>query len=100
MKFLVDAQLPYGLKVWLLAKGFDAIHTIDLPAQNLSSDMDIVQVADAEDRIVISKDSDFLKLHVLRKKPTRLLMITVSLLQNGVGTGFSRADAILQKGHG
>jgi predicted nuclease of predicted toxin-antitoxin system len=29
--------------------------------------MDIVQVADAEDRIVISKDSDFLKLHILRK---------------------------------
>lgn len=82
MKFLVDAQLPYRLKDWLLAKGFDAIHTIDLPAQNTSSDMDIVQVADSEDRIVISKDSDFLKLHVLRKKPAQLLMITTGNIIN------------------
>ena len=67
MKFLVDAQLPYRLKVWLSATGFYTIHTTDLPAQSLSSDMDVVQVADAEDRIVISKDSDFLKLHILRK---------------------------------
>jgi len=35
MKFLVDAQLPYHLKAWLLLKGFDAIHTTDLPDQNL-----------------------------------------------------------------
>ena len=82
MKFLVDAQRPYHLKVWLLAKGFDAIHTIDLPAQNLSSDMDIVQVADVEGRIVISKDSDFLKLHILLKKPARLLMITTGNIIN------------------
>jgi len=82
MKFLVDAQLPYRLKVWLSAKGFDTIHTADLPAQNLSSDMDIVQVADAEDRIVISKDSDFLKLHILRKKPARLLVITTGNIIN------------------
>ena len=82
MKFLVDAQLPYRLKSWLLAKGFDAIHTTDLPAQNLSADWDIVQVADAEARIVISKDSDFLKLHILRKRPTRLLMITTGNIIN------------------
>lgn len=82
MKFLVDAQLPYRLKTWLSAKGFDAIHTSDLPAQNLSSDWDIVQIADAEGRIVISKDSDFLKLHILQKKPARLLMITTGNIIN------------------
>ncbi len=82
MKFLVDAQLPYRLKAWLLAKGFDAIHTSDLPAQNLSADLDIVRIADAEDRIVISKDSDFFKLHILQKKPARLLMITTGNIIN------------------
>ena len=35
-----------------------------------------MRIADAEDRIVISKDSDFLKLHILQNKPARLLMIT------------------------
>ncbi len=82
MKFLVDAQLPYRLKAWLLAKGFDAIHTTDLPGQNLSADRDIVQIADAEDRIVISKNSDFFKLHILQKKPRRLLMITTGNIIN------------------
>lgn len=82
MKFLVDAQLPYRLKAWLLAKGFDAIHTSVLPSQNLSADWDIVRIADAEDRVVISKDSDFFKLHILRKKPARLLMVTTGSIIN------------------
>lgn len=82
MKFLVDAQLPYRLKSWLLENGFDAIHTSDLPAQNLSADREIAQIADAEDRVVISKDSDFLKLHILQQKPAQLLMITTGNIIN------------------
>lgn len=82
MKFLVDAQLPFFLKAWLSAKGLDAIHTTDLPRQNLTADLDIAQIADDEDRIVISKDSDFLKLHVLRQTPARLLMITTGNIIN------------------
>lgn len=33
MKFLVDAQLPYGLKQFIESEGFDAIHTNDLPSK-------------------------------------------------------------------
>src|SRR5689334_18369529 len=98
MKFLVDAQLPYRLKAWLLAKGFDAIHTSDLPAQNLSTDWNIVQIADTEGRIVISKDSDFLKLYILQKKPARLLMITTgNIINQGLLLLFERNfETILQ----
>lgn len=38
MKFLVDAQLPRRLTNFLLLKGHDARHTLDLPDQNYSSD--------------------------------------------------------------
>lgn len=31
MKFLIDAQLPYKLMEWLMTKGYDEIHTRDLP---------------------------------------------------------------------
>ena len=62
MKFIVDAQLPYRLKFWLESKGFDVIHTDDLPNQHLTKDLEIAEVADNESRMVISKDSDFLKL--------------------------------------
>lgn len=76
MKFLVDAQLPHRLKTWLLTKGFDAIHTDDLPARSLAAEREIAQVANATGRVVLTKDSDFLKLHILRQTPTRLLLIT------------------------
>lgn len=63
MKFIVDAQLPYGLKSWLISEGFDAIHTRDLPAANATKDLSVADVADEENRAVITKDSDFLKLY-------------------------------------
>lgn len=82
MKFLVDAQLPYCLKSWLLAKNFDAIHTSELPARNLSGDREIARIADVDGRVVITKDSDFLKLRILEKRPAKLLMITTGNIVN------------------
>jgi predicted nuclease of predicted toxin-antitoxin system len=82
MKFLIDAQLPYRLKIWLTAEGFDAVHTDDLPNQHLTTDSEIVRIADKESRIIISKDSDFLKLRILQNKPKRLLMVTTGNIVN------------------
>jgi predicted nuclease of predicted toxin-antitoxin system len=82
MKFLIDAQLPYRLKTWLLAAGFDAIHTSDLPKQNLTEDPEIASVADSTQRTVITKDSDFLKLKILKNKPKTLLLITTGNINN------------------
>jgi predicted nuclease of predicted toxin-antitoxin system len=82
MKFIVDAQLPYSLKNWLISKDFDTIHTRDLPEANETGDLSIADVADAENRTVITKDSDFLKLYVLQGKPQKLLMITTGNIVN------------------
>jgi predicted nuclease of predicted toxin-antitoxin system len=82
MKFLIDAQLPYRLKHWLVANNFDALHTSDLPRQNLTEDLAIADIADNENRTVISKDSDFLKLRILQDKPQKLLMITTGNIVN------------------
>ena len=35
MKFLVDAQLPFTLKSWLIAQEIDTIHTDNLPLLNV-----------------------------------------------------------------
>ena len=72
MKFLVDAQLPYRLTAWLKSQGFDAIHTTELPDKNLTQDFEIARIADEEDRIVITKDSDFFKLNLLQSTPQKL----------------------------
>ncbi len=38
MKFIVDAQLPKSLSDLLNSRGFDSIHTLDLPNKNSTSD--------------------------------------------------------------
>ena len=82
MKFIVDAHLPQRLASWLGSKGFDAVHTIDLPNANETEDLDIVDFAEKEDRTVVTKDSDFLKLYVLKRKPSKLLVITTGNIIN------------------
>jgi predicted nuclease of predicted toxin-antitoxin system len=41
MKFLVDAQLPRRMTAWLTAAGCDAVHTLDLPDGNRTTDEQI-----------------------------------------------------------
>jgi len=82
MKFVVDAHLPQRLAQWLNSQGFDTVHTIDLPEANRTEDLDIVDFAERENRTVITKDSDFLKLYVLKRKPTRLFVITTGNIVN------------------
>lgn len=82
MKFLIDAQLPHRLKLRLIEYGHDAIHTDDLPEQNLTADLSIADIADEENRTVISKDGDFLKLRILQNKPQKLLMNTTGNIVN------------------
>lgn len=82
MKFLIDAQLPYRLKLRLIEYGFDTLHTDDLPERNLTADLTIADVADETNRTVITKDSDFLKLRILQNKPQKLLMITTGNIVN------------------
>jgi predicted nuclease of predicted toxin-antitoxin system len=75
MKFLVDAHLPPGLGGLLQAAGHDAVHTRELPNQNLTADEVINTLSLAEQRVVVTKDSDFYHSHVLHGKPWKLLLI-------------------------
>ena len=71
-----------ALKNWLTNCGHDAIHTRDLPEKNLTDDQEIIRVAEKSGRIVVSKDSDFHKQHVLFGRPERVLMITTGNIVN------------------
>jgi len=84
VKFIVDAQLPRTLAVALTAVGHQAIHTLDLPAKNLSSDTVITRLADAEGRIVMSKDADFVTSHIVNGSPLRLLQVSTGNMPNSV----------------
>jgi predicted nuclease of predicted toxin-antitoxin system len=82
IKFIVDAQLPYRLKRWITEQGYDTIHTLDLPLKSLTADITIAELALLENRIVISKDTDFLKLNILHQKPEKLLMLSTGNIVN------------------
>ncbi|WP_462283875.1 DUF5615 family PIN-like protein [Nostocoides sp.] len=62
--------------------GHDAVHTLDLPDRNRTTDSTISHLADAEDRIVVSKDTDFRDSHILRGTPRRLLEVTTGSIRN------------------
>ena len=65
MKFIVDAQLPRRATTWLREAGFDAIHTFNLPDANRSADNRMNQIAIEDERVVITKDADFVDSHTL-----------------------------------
>lgn len=82
MNFLVDAQLPYRIARWLREAGFDAVHTLDLPEANRTSDSAILQVAADEQRVVITKDADFVDSFLLVHRPEKLLLISTGNITN------------------
>ena len=82
MKFLVDAQLPRRAAGWLAAAGCDAIHTLDLLAGNRTADERIIEVADREQRVVVTKDADFVDSHILHTRPAKILLISTGNISN------------------
>jgi len=82
MKFMIDAQLPPFLKVIFIDKGFDAIHTDDLPSKERTTDNEIRKISLDEDRIVVTKDSDFADSYYVKGIPPKLLLITTGNIKN------------------
>jgi predicted nuclease of predicted toxin-antitoxin system len=82
VKFLVDAQLPRQLALELSQAGHEAIHTLDLPQGNRTSDEEIISKAAQDSWIVITKDSDFVTSFLLRRLPPKLLLISTGNISN------------------
>ena len=75
MKFLIDAHLPPSLRDVFHAAGHDAIHTLDLPEQNASRDGILNEISMNEQRVVVTKDTDFYYSHLLQGRPWRLVLV-------------------------
>jgi predicted nuclease of predicted toxin-antitoxin system len=68
MRFVVDAQLPKSLSDLINSKGYDSIHTLDLPKANATQDHEILELCIRENRVVMTKDNDFLDSYLLIEK--------------------------------
>ncbi len=82
MKFIVDAQLPRRLARLLAEAGHEAIHTLDLPSGNRTPDREIIRLAEADHRVVVTKDADFVDEYLLRGTPRRLLLVATGNISN------------------
>lgn len=82
MRVLVDAHLPKRLSEFLSAHDIDSKHTLDLPKKNATPDLEIIRCADDENRIVISKDSDFIDNYILDGSPKKLLIVSTGNINN------------------
>jgi len=82
MKYLIDAQLPKRLSFVLQSRGYDTIHTFDLPDQNRTKDRNINKISFSEQRVVISKDLDFIDSLLISDKPYKLLYVATGNISN------------------
>ena len=82
MKFIVDAHIPKKLSLFLEWKGYDSVHTLDLPAQNRTKDSEINQISLDEKRVLISKDLDFIESLLISNKPYKLIYISTGNITN------------------
>jgi predicted nuclease of predicted toxin-antitoxin system len=82
MKFIIDAQLPRRAVEWLRAGGCDAVHTLDLPAGNRTTDVQIIELAQRDQRVVITKDADFVDSHTLHGRPAKMLLVSTGNISN------------------
>jgi len=82
MNFLVDAQLPWRLVTLLQEGGYDAVHTLDLPLGNRTTDTIINELSVNEQRVVVTKDADFVDSFILRGQPWKLLLVSTGNIRN------------------
>jgi len=73
MKLILDAHLPSSLAQYF--PGHDVLHTSALPEGNLTSDETLNQISLLEDRVLITKDSDFYHSYVAARKPKKLVLV-------------------------
>ena len=100
MKFIVDAQLPPGLCIWLSSRGYQAYHVFDL---GLGAAADTVIAAEAVSlqAYIISKDEDFLALRLPDRFGFIWLRIgnaTTKYLGNWLDARWPQVETLLAKG--
>ncbi|MBC6409542.1 MAG: DUF5615 family PIN-like protein [Ekhidna sp.] len=82
VKFIVDAQLPKRITNFLSDKGLDSIHTLDFENKNRTKDKEIIENSLQENRVVITKDYDFLEPFILKGEPKKLITVKTGSISN------------------
>lgn len=82
MKFIADTQLPPRLAIYLSSKGIECIHTTEFKNGHLLQDVEIIEIALNQNRIIITKDSDFSDYYYIRGAPPKILLLQFGNISN------------------
>jgi len=77
MRFLCNVHIPDSLSKQFAKAGHDSTHVNRLPSKWHTSDKDIAKLADEEDRILITKDSDFRDSCIVHGTPRKLIKVNL-----------------------
>ena len=82
MNFLIDANLHNRLVNLFRERGHSAIHMLELPDGNSTTDLVILQYTDEQNCAIVTKDSDFAASIWLKNRPDRLLLFSTGNISN------------------
>lgn len=82
MKFIIDAQLPISLSNLLKSRGQDSIQSLELPDKNKTKDNYITNISIEENRIVATKDNDFLESFLILGQPQKPILVRTGNIGN------------------
>ncbi len=81
MRFIVDAQLPTALAIWLRETGDEADHVADIGLLS-ATDHEIWAAALARDAVLITKDRDFAEWAITRVPGPQVLWVRIGNAAN------------------
>jgi len=83
MVFLLDVHLPIGLSKFLNnQEKCRAVHVNQVLQKWNTPDVEICRYADANNMVVLTKDSDFKNSHFINKTPKKIIRITLGNIPN------------------
>ena len=102
MKFLIDNQLPTALAEHLHKRGYDYQDVLDVGLAR-ASDAEVCSYANDQQRIIVSKDEDFLYFAIQPESKLRLLWVRLgncrtSALLNAFDQSWPTIESCLSAG--
>ncbi len=100
MNFLIDAQLPPALSLWLRERGHEAVHVSEVGLTG-ATDAEIANRAQADGSVLVTKDEDFVTLRL----PDRFALLwlrcgnaTNAALRDWLGPRWETIERMLEAG--
>jgi predicted nuclease of predicted toxin-antitoxin system len=82
LRFIVDTQLPLSLCKLLRANGHDVLHTYECEDKEYTTDRRIREIAVQEERIIVTKDTDFHDYYIVKGAPPKVLLLKLGNCSN------------------